>query len=661
MARTSTRSSPSQSPSRRPHGVPINIDIHIPLVLLGAVKIDDQFTTDLNRYENRLNLLYDGLVGSLNECKIPLVLWEMPSLPDRLTGAETDDERRAIKASREAWKQAEGEKKALAIQSDAWVLRATPKQEREEAVGVQEGWREGDGLLTEKEKRLAYHARVWRLEFTLQRYSLELEKRNEWEKEIKDIMEILAKISRLGQPDKRLLSIFASERCHPQITFQQSSSTDETADSWDEDAVYNLLLLMTAFERELGTMTTPEFLLRYRPLTDFLTRREVKKMHREKKRILRGFWQEVFGDKKVGGDGQLRKQRRWHRKCQSWLENVKYDEKEAQRRDAFLGEEGQAWWEKIHKVMTEAEVVALVEDIVRSTAEGRGLQIALSTMMAPSEENHDSTPSNVGEIAGKTTGPPANDNEATEPTPRQLSLPPDDPPVDPFPPITSISFPIPCRGLDASPLLAYIDLLIHILHHAFNNSKDDIVSFLDAAKKDQKRARDTPLEGLVGFAGFVTKIGCMEERVKKLKAQVETYMREGKSRYEWMNGGNTGSDPFRKVERYVGMVYEEGRRAVVMRSGDVGRTRGAGRGDEGKDGGDARKDNKDGLGTNNRGGKLLWGYLERYEQVNGFLVPSRMKTLSLLEAKESAGDGVKIQDDDSVGAGSEDKDETKIE
>lgn len=641
MARTSTRSSPSQSPSRRPHGVPINIDIHIPLVLLGAVKIDEQFTTDLNRYENRLNLLYDGLVGSLNECKIPLVLWEVSSLPDRLSGAETDDERRAIKTSREAWKQAEGEKKALAIQSDAWVLRATPKREKEEAVGVQEGWREGDGLLTEKEDRLAYDARVWRLEFTLQRYSLELEKRNEWEKEIKAVMEILAKISRLGQPDKRLLSVFASERCHPQITFQQSSSTGEKADSWDEDAVYNLLLLMTAFERELGTMTTPEFLLRYRPLTDFLTRREVRKMHREKKRILRGFWQEMFGDKKVGGDGQLRKQRRWHRKCQLWLENVKYDEKEAQRRDAFLGEEGQAWWEEIHKVMTEAEVVALVEDIVRSTAEGRGLQIALSTMMTPLEENYDSTPSNVGEIAGTTTGTSANSNEATESTPRQLSLPPEDPPVDPFPPITSISFPIPCRGLDASPLLTYIDLLIHILHHAFNNSKDDIISFLDAAKKDQKRAQDTPLEGLVGFAGFATKIGCMEERVKKLKAQVETYMQEGKSRYEWMNEENTGSDPFRKVERYVEMVYEEGRRAVVMRSGDVGQTPGADRGDEGKDVGDAKKDTKDGLETNNRSGKLLWGYLERYEQVNGFLVPSRMKALRLLEAKESAGDGVR--------------------
>ena len=665
MTRTLIAPSPSQSPSRPSHGVPVHIDVHIPLVLLSSVKVDEQYTTGPDRHENRLQWLYNGLCAALKERSISLVLWDTPSLPEKLVGTETDDERRAIKARRDAWRRSEEQKKESILGRNAWALRATPKRGEDKPVGVQEGWREADGLLTDKEAELAYDSRAWTLQFTLQRYSLELEKRNEWEKEINTVMETLKKISQFSDSSfKRLLSVLASERCHPQVTFHRKLSTNGPEIPWEKNKITNLLLLVTAFERELGTMTTPEYLLRYRPLSNFLTRREVKKMHMEKKRMWKDFWQEIIGDKRTSEEGQLHRQRRWNRKCQKWLDGIIDNDIQAQRQDEFLGEEGQAWWEKIHRTSTEVDVAGLIKDIVQSTTEGRGSQIGFTTATLTSHDDYEATSSDTDEAITCSTS--SKDQEAMKHNDRQHSLPLDDPPTDPFPAITSISFPIPFRDVDAAPILSYINLLIHILNYASNNSEDHIISFLDTTKRDQKRAQDTPLEGLTGIAGLALKVGCTEERVRMLKAYVEKYTQEGTGRYQWMHEENVNSDPFWNIERYVRRTYEEGRRAVFMRSEGYGQASEDGLEDDedlydGGDIDDAENDKGRGPSVRQIGYQPLLRYLERYEHVKGFLVPSEMKVLSLLEAKDHARHGDEVQDYDSGRVESEDEDDMEIE
>lgn len=599
---------------------PVHIDLHIPLILLGSKEFEKKVVGDDTTGPGDIGTRLQLLVRALKETGIAVILWNVPSQPEKLYGTETDEERRAIETSRKNWKQGEERKKATTEQENLWALRATPQSKDDEPFGVHEGWRVGDGLLTKQEEEfLARDEDVWALPFTLQRFSLLLKDKMQWEGEVRRVIDALEKIGEIEHPELgRMLAILASERCHPHITFRQAAPVGGAATPWDEPVVKNSLLLMTAFERELGVLATPEFLLTYKPLSNLLTKREVRKLRRERREIWRKFWEAMADDRRKPEEGRLRRRRRWDRKILMWIGHLEEEDKMVQRREELLGEEGQAWWQKLYAMFVQGEAADVVKDIAKRTKDRGGSRTAFSIDVLYTHDQNKSFShvTNVGETTiDAETQERQLDKSASHHRHDPLYLDPTHP--HEFPPVVALSFPIPA----SSPLLSYVELCSRIVQIAVNHSEETILPFLNGVKRNEKRAPDTPLEGLIGLA---KQMGCEEERVDDLKAHVQQHMQEDEAR-----SSRTPEVEMRHslwpFESHVKKMCEQGSRAIIS----VPR--------HAREDAASNQDNGTGLSP--------LTYLERYEYVDGYLAISKIKTLRLLEAEDRASKETKVRKD----------------
>ncbi|KAF2444447.1 hypothetical protein P171DRAFT_444625 [Karstenula rhodostoma CBS 690.94] len=614
---------------------PLHLDIHIPLVLLGPRMMAPELAKGPERHENRLKLLHGDL---LTASGIRIALWQHTLFDEWLADGALEEEDDAFEGKKAEWQRAEQNRWDEVSHNGGWIIRATPGHPKPspdssgrdpsatEPVGMSPHWRRGDGLLTEREAQLAFSNNIWTLPFTLQRFDLLSSRREDWEREVREVMDALSDMSRADiwenpehpeHPDiERRITIVAAERCHPHVTFRQASSLGGASTPWDDYTVQNVLLLMTAFEREMATLATPEFLLAYRPLTDCFVAREVKRMRRARRALWKGL-NKAMGDGEdeggLEGGRRIRKQRLLNRKVREWRGEMEREDENILRREALLGEEGTPWWEYLHQAMEEGSVDDLVSDITLRTAKTKGRRLALGLGIQTQDVSHIPSTHNHNQKQSSSPDPDPEPIPDDRPAPHhtrtltQLSLPPSPPPPNSLPKITTIIFPVALRSLSPVPFLAYTSLLSSLLHFATENDTDDVYDYVRAAKTGGKRAGET---GIEGFVRLVERMGVREEGVRVLSREAVRFALD-------KDGDGDGvvekeGDMFRKVERFVEDRYKEGRRFVC---GDG----------DGAVGGDRNGDRGRQIKTSLR-------YLGRYEAVGGFLVPGRVKVLGLLEA-----------------------------
>ncbi|KAF9731697.1 hypothetical protein PMIN06_012651 [Paraphaeosphaeria minitans] len=611
---------------------PLHLDIHIPLVLLGPKKSALGLAKGPMRHETRLKYLHGDLATA---SQVRIALWEDTPFEESLADDALEEERAAFEGQNAEWRRAEQERWDELAHNGGWIIRATPGNPKPapdssghmpffiEPLGLSPHWRKGDGLLTEREARLAFSNNIWTQPFILQRLDLPSSRREDWEAEVRVVMDALSSMSTVDQwenpehPEiKRPIAIMATERCHPHVAFRQASSFGGQTTPWDDCTVQNALLLMTAFEREVATLATPEFLLMYRPLTDLLVAREVRKTRRARRAMWKGLTQEIraVGNNADGleGGGRIRKQRQFDRKVLEWRGDLERADENVLRRETLLGEEGTPWWGHLHQAMDEGSGDDIVSDITLRTAKKKGRRLALglsSEGVEPTTKREHTQPSSSD------SEPKLSDRPETKRTTHThahkltlLSLPPSPLPPNPLPRIATLTFPIPLRSLDPGPVLAYISLLFSILHFASENDTKHVHDHVRAAKTDGKRAGETGVEGLIRL---VSKLNGREEALKVLTEEAEKCTRDKRADSDVGGMVEKEGDPFWKLEGFVSGRYQEGRRAV-----------GGGSVDE-----DGQEDRKPQMKTSLR-------YLERYEVVGGFLVPGRVKVLGLLEGQE---------------------------
>lgn len=627
---------------------PVLLDIHVPFVLLGPKKSDPGLIAGSGRYRRRLEKLYRALVEILDgerrkakKAAVPFELWQPEEFEGNLTGGETTEERENYEYHRTNWREQEQTNWKDCTGKDGWVLRATPRLAEEEPLGMWDGWREGDGLLTERESAVVLKNEVWTFPFTLQRFNQLLARRIDWEDEVQAIMKAVAKVNTLMlEGNRRQFSVISSERCYPHVTFRRMASIGRTSTTWDDHAITNLLILTTAFEREIGALATPEYLLQYKPMTFFLTKRKLKKMDKERQRMWKQFRRENENDKTKSEEGRLRKQRRWQRKVKYWQGHLKDEDQAMQRRDELLGEKGKAWWEELYERIEDGEAADLTRDIIKRTMCGHGARLFLG--LNSIEEQGDLEDNNNGHGSSFESDAIDNDTNSAHCRPSYkrnaslLSVPSSR--LSRSPRVSSISFAIPLCGLTRGPLLAYIDLVAKLLLFSSEIPKEDLFSFTHRARKDGKRAELSPLQELSSLA---EKLALREGDVMGLKEATEPYLREGGVGHNF-HTTTKGKDPFWAVEKSVRKRYEDGRRLVVTRThqenkqvelesgANSNKNKDAGEGDQDTE----KTDGDDGETIGNKGGLPL-NYLERYDFVEGYLVPEKMKILGLLEALEA--------------------------
>lgn len=599
---------------------PLHLDVHIPLVLLGPRQLSSELAKGPERHESRLKLLHGGL---LNSSGVKIALWHDRHFEEKLPDDATEEKVYTFEKHKAEWRLAEQERWDAVSQNGDWIIRATPGHPKSspeslgrelsavEPVGVSPHWRSGDGLLTEREAQLAFSNNLWTLPFTLHRLNLLSSRREDWEGEIRAVMDALSSMSTTDtwedpeHPEiKRPIAIIAAERCHPHVAFRQASSLGGETTPWDDYTVQNVLLLMTAFEREMATLVTPEFLLMYRPLTDFLVAREVKLMQRARCALWKGLSKEVEDGKDEGGldgGGRICTNRILDRRIREWRGDLEREDEHVLRREALLGEEGTPWWKYLHQAMEEGSADDLVSSIAKRTASTKGRRLALD--LGPQNVSLNTTKRNHTQSFSPDAEAKAQDHPAPQRTSHtrnltQLSLRLSPSPPDPLPKITTLTFPIPLRSLSPAPFLAYTSFLSSLLQFATENDTDDVYDYVHAAKTDGKRAGETGVEGLVRL---VERMGVLGEGIEVLKEEVEKFA-PGEA-----DGGvvvEKEGDPFRKVEGLVGDRYKEGRRFFYGGGVDA---------------------------VDGRRVKAGLRFLDRYEGVGGFLVPGRAKVLGLLE------------------------------
>ncbi|OAF99536.1 uncharacterized protein CC84DRAFT_1231828 [Paraphaeosphaeria sporulosa] len=617
---------------------PLHLDIQIPLVLLGHKELSPRLARGPERHKYRLEVLHSGLIDLVLSSGVKIALWEDTPFEGKLFDDVTEEETHAFEEQKAEWRGAEQERWDAVSQSHNWVIRATPghpkrtpdssipKLSSVEAIGMSSHWRSGDGLLTEWEAQLAFRESLWTLPFTLQRLNLLSSRREDWEGEVRVVMEALSSIN---TPDKyensehtrirRPLAVLATERCHPHVGLRQASSFSNDSTPWDDYIVQNVLLLMTAFEREVTTLATPEFLLMNRPLTDFLVAREVGKMRRTRRALWKALSQKI-DDVGNNADGlesgaRIRKQSQFDRKVLEWRGDLAREDKNVLRREALLGEEGMPWWEHLYQAIIEGSADDLVSDITLRTAKMTGRRLALSL----SSQGVELTTTKRDHVQPSSPDPKPKPNPDDRPGPKRtshihtrkltvLSIPPSPSPPNPLPQIATLTFPIPLRSLAPEPFLAYTSLLSCLLHFATENDTEHVYDYVCAAKTDGMRAGETGAEGLIRMAEK------LNVREKALQVLIEEAKKCTRDRGADSDGGGMlekEGDPFWKIEGFVQGRYKQGRKIVDGHAvGEYGH-------------GDGKQQVKMGL-----------RYLERYEVLGGFLVPRRVKVLGLLEGQE---------------------------
>ncbi|KAJ4348522.1 uncharacterized protein N0V89_009899 [Didymosphaeria variabile] len=624
---------------------PIVLDISIPLVLLGLEKFHPELAFGEDRHMTRLINLCENLANALDGSGYIVKLWRDTVFEEKLGHNPTQDETRLYEERRAAWRRTEQKRWDGFILSADWALRMMPDHPQPpsktsefdlptvEPVGMPPTLRPGDFLLTPSEAHVASTSHIWTLPFTLQRVNLLASRRDAWELEIHTVMKALSRISNAENSNhsehpeiKRPFAIIAAERCYPNVSFRHSSSFGTKPTPWDPYTVQNLLLLTTAFERELSTLATPTFLLTYRPLSQFLTTMEVKKMRRS----YRALWTELRRDTKGDQEEDVEEgERRTRKKVLEWRGDIDWENGIMLKREQLLGEGGTSWCDYLYRLMDEGKGGGLVRDIAKRTTceKGTRLSLGLSLQVDRIDKDPNGPKSESENEHGDET--PATQRAPHKPQLTQSSLPPSPPPPppDPHPSVSVINLPIPLQGLDAGPLLAYISLLSSILHFASETDRKEVYEYVSNTKIDARRATETPMQGLKKLTES-KRVRVGQQSIDVLKSEVARFLGDGDTVGVQEQKED---DSFSKVEGFVRRRYEDGRRFV----GGCGH----GEGPEGLGGlhGAGDGDTGDGKSSAHRQSqKTRLSYLERYEYAGGFSVPGRTKVLSLLEAEEDA-------------------------
>jgi hypothetical protein len=252
------------------------LSLQFPLILLGREGVNKEWDDGSTRHTNRLNVIRDALQRFCPE--VPVAVWQSRSFKDVYRHGKETEEKRLT------WEQEERARWSSFEQAGGWVLRLTGDKAWTSRDGGGK-MNEGEGLLTEVERKLVGGA-VWVCPFTLQRFGVSVYRKEFLEKEIESIMRVLGKLSGFEYGELgAVFKIVSTERCWPRLCIKPNDNTLPNSNTaWNERTVRNIMLLHTAFERELLTLATPTFLLQHWPLSHFLTIRKVRQMRREWRR-----------------------------------------------------------------------------------------------------------------------------------------------------------------------------------------------------------------------------------------------------------------------------------------------------------------------------------------------------------------------------------------
>ncbi|KAF1956766.1 hypothetical protein CC80DRAFT_548261 [Byssothecium circinans] len=599
---TTTTPFPPQTPSTI--ATPPLLSIQLPFVLLGNKK-EVNPSTDAER----LTIIHETF--SKLRPNFLLKVWQGSEFQedDGVTRILRHDKDRllakeALEKRRRAWSDEQEKKWKTLEQSGAWILRLTPTSpnpnpnpNHSSAIGIIHPHHADDAHFTAREDR-ALGNRAWKCGFMLQRGGVVVEnvddkKSAAWRSfawEVDAVFDVLQHMDKFVHPDLgRLFRVVGCRRGWGRMGFRLGTpagkdSGEGVGVGWDEDTVANLFILLSGCERELLSLSTPDLLISHWPLSNFLAKREVRRLKLEKEELIRGV---------VEGVGKGRKER-WGKVKGEWLEKLEFADKKARFREDVLRVRRE-WWEDVGEiVMGEGEgagdgVGGLVRDVRRW--ERRGQRLCMGFYI---DENEDEDEDEEKDGKAKTKaqeereGNDHQDKEEAEKEPK------------PFPHIHTITLPLPPKhSLNPTHVLAHISLISHILLFATSHSPSFIYDRVKRMRETSALGDETPVETL-------------DKVCRAIDVDEETY--------------NTlisalpsldGQDDKDKDRDGINETADESSTAVgkdiwifnpMLRFLEKER----------------RKERE-----------FMRGFVERYEQAGGFLVLRRMRLLAIMEYDEA--------------------------
>ncbi|KAF2252580.1 hypothetical protein BU26DRAFT_562314 [Trematosphaeria pertusa] len=561
--------------------------LQLPFVLLGRKGLNAALDKHSQRHAKRLEVVYNALQQFCAE--VPVQVWVARRFDEddgKTRTVRTEEERRALRREveqrRKVWLREEQERWRGYEQSGAWVLRATDTGS-EPSVGILGGWKESDGLLTEQEQDLKGN-RIWAAAFTLQRCAVGRNDMERLGREVESLLGVFGQtINGFEHPEHgAMFKVVVGERCEVKIAFLPGGGAQGEERDWEEAVVGNLLLLLTAFERELLVLSSPTNLLAYWPLSRWLTHRAVCQLERERK----GLWRSLRGGE-VGGD--KRRRREWGRVVETWVRNLEREDEGAGELKRLLEEERKWWWEEVDDVIKKEEGLGvLVRDMVGF--ERRGRRVAVRFCVVEGQEEDES--SGAKKEKGGTDGyeiEEAQNEDGAEDVVDEISLPPTPPPELPqaFPQIRSIVFNTPLRTLSAPPIKAYIELLCRLVGFSCEKPYGEVRKKVKGLREAAGEMEEAPLETLSKLADM---IGVSAKTIRHLERHWDP---PGQVHGKEKEKPEAKEDLFAPLLKHIVRSYEEEKAYMPT-------------------------------------------FTERYESVGGFQVPARTKVYALMMAEEEA-------------------------
>lgn len=449
-----------------------------------------------------------------------------PKPPKKVTSATWNEEERTalekeIEKSREKWVKEERQRWRRYQDNGGWILCQTGTDRADGLSGWPEE-REGDGVLTDEE-RGAKGNRIWDFAFTLHKSGFQLGEIKDLEMEVRRVLDALQRFNVSKRQDREhgiFLKIIASERCTPRIVFHAADREATEARGWNESMVSNLLLLMTAFEREFWVLSSPMDLLWHWPLSHFFVHRAVADMRQQRAQkwdSLMASREEKEASKSKREEEEVSKNERWEKVMELWTRDLKWEDKVVDQAER-IGEARKAWWMEI----TECVVGTLVRDMDAFDKEKRlaiGFEIAEGASSEDRKINGESdgsmTRTEEAEQSEENADLYATQTPGHHPSERSTSPPP------PFSygQVFSIQLPLPrlSPSLGHILLLPYIELLTHILLLA-NEVNYETVHKNTEDIRETSELDQTPLQTLSALARAV---GMREEDVDNWVENIE--------------------------------------------------------------------------------------------------------------------------------------------
>lgn len=481
---------------------PPTLSLQIPLQLLGRRGINWDLEHHPEKSVKRIESIHQAL-GKV-----------CPDIPIRLWVGERGAEGTVQEESR--WK--------ACRRSGAWVLGLA--EEGSGALGVLGEGRRGDGMLTAEEVKVKGE-KVWVCPFMLQRFDLPAGSGGSeaWEGELTRIFDVFKKLGEFEPVAGKgaVFKVAASERCWARVAFLRARPDVGADPVWDELTVGSLLMLLTAFEKEMLSLAAPTQMLEFWPLSRFLTHSAVRALREEKavlvgRRRRRGWRDEVECKKLVD----------------KWLEELEFEDEKRLGGEEILGESKRGWWEAVEaaKVVRESQVFkgrCAVEFQINHNARsgaGDGLDFGQAGTL------------------GLTKGKDGILDVEDEDRHTDLRSPPPLNPLSsplPCPPVKAISFPIPLVSQDpASHIIAHTRLLSRILLFSLETPEDRVLGTIQRLHEMRDILDETPLQTLAKLSQAV---GVEDDYVRTWEEEVGKYWEAGEVAAEAAPGGDPMSLP----------------------------------------------------------------------------------------------------------------------